>query len=158
MHTISFHLLPGLEDVKITSFLKLHVYRTVLITQIVIHYQLAYLKILFSTSFFNILSDKCYDVSIDRYSSILHSRLHLNHSALNYYLRKINRNSYPEFACGENYESEFHYLLKCPRYSTLTLSLLSTVAEVYCDSRYLSSDTQKLNLFVFGLPNLNIFN
>ena len=67
--------------------------------------------------------NKYYDFSIDRYSSILHTRLRLNCSALNYYLFKINYSLSPACTCGAKCESLIHYLLQCPRYAALRLSL-----------------------------------
>lgn len=107
--------------------------------------------------FFDITSyNKYFDYSIDRYSSILHTRLRLNCSALNYYLFNINCSSSPACACGANCESVTHYLLKCPRYSALRLSLLSAAAQVYGDGWNLLSDFHKVKLFLFGEVNLNI--
>ena len=84
MHLL--HLLLGLKDLKNRSFLRQLFYEIVLIMQNIIHCQLILLKIQFLT-FFDISSyNKYYDFSIDRYSSILHTRLFLNCSALKYYL------------------------------------------------------------------------
>ena len=78
----------------------------------------------FLSRFFDIPNyNKYYDFSIDRYSSILHTRLRLNCSALNYYLFKINYSLSPACTCGAKCESLIHYLLQCPRYAALRLSL-----------------------------------
>ena len=100
--------------------------------------------------------NKYLDYSIDRYSSILHSRLRLNCCTLNYYLFKIDCIETPACVCGVNNESIMHYLLKCPRYSALRISLLSAAAQVCGDSWNLLSDSQKLKMFSFGDVNLNI--
>ena len=110
----------------------------------------------FLSRFFDIPNyNKYYDFSIDRYSSILHTRLRLNCSALNYYLFKINCSLSPACTCGAKCESLIHYLLQCPRYAALRLSLLSAAAQVYGDSWYLLSDSQKVKLFLFGSVDLN---
>ena len=66
------------------------------------------------TSFFDIqIYTDYYDFSIDRYSSILHTRSRLNCNALNYYLFKINCRLSPACSCGDSCESVIHYLLCC---------------------------------------------
>ena len=83
-------------------------------------------------NFFDISSySKYFDYSIDRYSSILHTLLRLNCCTLNYYLFKIDCSVSPVCVCGATCESVTHYLLECPRYSALRLSLLSVAAQVY---------------------------
>ena len=42
------------------------------------------------------------------------------------------------------------------RYPALRLSVLSAAAQVYGDSWYLLSDSQKVELFFYGSANLNI--
>ena len=82
-------------------------------------------------NFFDISSyTRYFDCSIDRYSSILHTRLRLNCCTLNYYVFKIDCIVSPACMCGASCESVTHYLLECPRYSALRLSLLLGVAQV----------------------------
>ena len=74
---------------------------------------------------------------------------------LNYYLFKIDCIISPACVCGANIETVTHYLLKCPRYFALRLSLLSAAAQVCGDGWNLLSDSQKVKLFLFGAVNLN---
>ena len=109
------------------------------------------------TSFFDIQTyTGYYDFSIDRYSSILHTRLRLNCNALNYYLFKINCRLSPACSCGDSCESVIHYLLYCPRYAALRLSLLSVAAQIYGESWYLLSDSQRSKIFLSGSTDLSI--
>jgi hypothetical protein len=62
----------------------------------------------------------------------------------------------PACVCGANNESIMHYLLKCPCYSALRISLLRVAAQVCGDSWNPLSDSQKLKLFWFSDVNLNI--
>ena len=109
------------------------------------------------TSFFDIQTyTGYYDFSIDRYSSILHTRLRLNCNALNYYLFKINCRLSPACSCGDSCESVIHYLLYCPRYAALRLSLLSVAAQIYGESWYLLSDSQRSKIFLSGSTVMSI--
>jgi hypothetical protein len=109
------------------------------------------------TSFFDIQTyTGYYDFSIDRYSSILHTRLRLNCNALNYYLFKINCRLSPACSCGDSCESVIHYSLYCPRYAALRLSLLSVAAQIYGEGWYLLSDSQKSKIFLSGSTDLSI--
>jgi hypothetical protein len=107
-------------------------------------------------NFFDISSySKYFDYSIDRYSSILHTRLRLNCCTLNYYLFKIDCIVSPVCVCGAICESVTHYLLECPRYSALRLPLLS-VAQVHGRGWNRLSAFQKVQLLLFGEPNLSV--
>lgn len=108
-------------------------------------------------NFFDIsIYEKHFNFSLDRYSSILHTRLRLNCCALNYYLFKINCIASPACNCGANYESVNHYLLYCPRYAALRFSLHSAAAEILGDSWYHMSDSVKLKIFLFGSDKLTL--
>ena len=58
--------------------------------------------------------------------------------------------------CGAICESVTHYLLECPRYSALRLSLLSVAAQVYGRRWNRLSAFHKVQLLLFGEPNLNV--
>ena len=105
----------------------------------------------FNTSSYN----NCFDYAIDRYSSILHTRLRLNCCALNYYLFKINCAISPACACGANHESIKHYLLHCPRYAALRFPLLSAAAQVLNDRWHLLSESHKVNVLLTGADDLS---
>ena len=58
--------------------------------------------------------------------------------------------------CGTSCESVTHYLLECPRYSVLRLSLLSAAAQVYGRGWSSLSVFCKVKSLLFGDPNLNV--
>ena len=99
--------------------------------------------------------EKRYDYALDRYSSILHTRLRLNCCALNYHLFKINCVTSPACDCGFNCESVIHYFLYCPRY-TLRTSLLAAMVEILGSGCYYKSDTFKTKMFLFGSEKLTV--
>jgi hypothetical protein len=81
-------------------------------------------------NFFDISNyKKRFSFTLDRYSSILHTRLRLNCCVLNlnYYLFKISCIPSPVCKCGFHCESVIHYFLYCPRYAAPRFILLSAV-------------------------------
>jgi hypothetical protein len=82
--------------------------------------------------------------------------LRLNCNALNYYLLKINCRLSPACSCGDSCESVIHYLLYCPRYAALRLSLLSVAAQIYGEGWYLLLGCQKSKIFLSGSTDLSI--
>ena len=71
--------------------------------------------------------------SIDRYSSVLHTRLRLDACALNYYLFRIGKNVSPACLCGADHETVKHYLIKCPFYAALRSHLLTCAATLFAE-------------------------
>ena len=107
--------------------------------------------------FFDISTyEKRYDYALDRYSSILHTRLRLNCCALNYYLFKINCVTSPACDCGFNYKSVIHYFLYCPQYAALRTSLLAAMVEILGNSWYHKSDSFKTKTLLFGSEKLTL--
>ena len=90
-----------------------------------------------------------FDFSLDRYSSILHTRLRLNCCALNYYLFRINCVPYPGCICGFQDETINHYFLYCLRFAAPRQILLSSVAQ-YLTTLGVTCLTQRVNLLLFG--------
>ena len=72
-----------------------------------------------------------YGVALDRFSSIIHTRLRLDACALNYYLFKIGRKESPVCFCGFNSESVKHFFLKCPLFGASRHKLLSSAAQTF---------------------------
>ena len=72
-----------------------------------------------------------FNFSLDRYFSIIHTRLRLNVCTLNYYLFKMGIKSSPECLCGFEMESINHYFLHCPLFAAPRLNLLSSAAHIF---------------------------
>ena len=89
---------------------------------------------------------RLFNFSLDRYSSIIHTRLHLNVCALNYYLFKIGSKPSIECLCGFEIESINHYFLHCP-FAAPRSKLLSSAAHILADRWYAISELQLLRLF-----------
>ena len=85
------------------------------------------------------------NVAIDRYSSILHTRLRLNCCTLNYHLFKINCIESSSCVCGDPCESVLHYFFCCPQYTALRPPLLSVAAQLLGERWNHSSDNRKTN-------------
>ena len=95
-------------------------------------------------------SNSYLNVAIDRYSSILHTRLRINCCALNYHLFKVNCSISQACACRAPCESVIHYLLHCPRYAALRQNLLSAAAHLLKDRWSNLLDFQKCYVFLLG--------
>jgi hypothetical protein len=91
-----------------------------------------------------------YDFAIDRFSSIIQTRLCLGCCGLNYYLFKINCLSSTMCVCNMEHESVVHYLLKCRRYAASRLTLLSSAEQFFGFEWHLLSDSQKVNIKIQG--------
>ena len=63
-----------------------------------------------------------------RYASVLHTRLRLNNSTLNYDLFLYNCIPSPACACGYCHETSKHYLLHCPHFDVHRTHLLTSAA------------------------------
>ena len=79
------------------------------------------------------VKNSLYGVALDRFSSIIHTRLRLDACALNYYLFKIGRKESPACFCGFNLESVKHFFLKCPLFAASRHKLLSSAAQIFAD-------------------------
>ena len=71
---------------------------------------------------------KPFDYSIDRYTSIVHTRVRLDACALNYHLHRIGIKQSPTCSCGFINESNSHYFLYCPNYAAQRQTLLTSAA------------------------------
>ena len=65
----------------------------------------------------------------ERFPSIYHTQLRLEHSPLNSHMHKYNQNAVPTCTCGSN-ESTEHFFLYCPKYAALRPALLSSIARL----------------------------
>ena len=83
---------------------------------------------LFKKALFSIFHiPKCkilFNFSLDRYSSIIHTRLRLDTCSLNFYLFKIGCKASPACLCGFEYECINHYFLHCPIFAAPRSTLL----------------------------------
>ena len=94
---------------------------------------------------------KPFDYSIDRYTSIVHTRIRLDACALNYHLHRIGIKQSPACSCGFINESKFHYFLYCPSYAAQRQTILTSAACMYCPNLWSRlSDRKKTELFIFG--------
>ena len=113
----------------------------------------------FQNALFTIFDVPCYETlfnfSLDRYSSIIHTRLRLNVCGLNYYLFKIGRIPSPECLCGFEIESINHYFLHCPFFAASRLKLVSSAAHIIGDRWNSMSELQIVRLFLAGSLQLS---
>ena len=93
-----------------------------------------------------------YEVVLDRFSSIIHTRLRLGACALNYYLFKIGRKESPAWFLFRVCKAFF---LKCPLFAALRYKLLSSAAQIFADRWAHMSDTAILSAFLSGCPSLS---
>ena len=96
-----------------------------------------------------------YEVALDRFSSIIRTRLRLDACALNYYLFKIGRKESPACFCGFYSESVKHFFLKCHLFAASPYKLLSSAAQIFADRWAHVSDTAILSAFLSGCPSLS---
>ena len=97
-----------------------------------------------------------FDYALDRYSSVIHSRLRLDACGLNYYLFKIAVKSSPIYSCGFDTETRIISFHKVLNYAALRPDLLTAAARIAfgCWFKY-SITSKKLNFFLFGSSNLS---
>ena len=107
-----------------------------------------------------------FNFSLDRYSSIIHTRLRLDTCSLNFYLFKIGCKASPACLCGFEYESINNYLLHCPIFAAPRSRLLSSAAQILADRWLAMSELQIINVCLNGSSlqtllsedeNVNIF-
>ena len=77
-----------------------------------------------------------FDYALDRYSSVIHTRLWLGTFGLNYYLFKIA-------------ETITHFFLQCPNHAVLRSDLLTAAARIAFGQWFKYSDQQKVEVFLF---------
>ena len=110
--------------------------------------------ILFKKALFRIFDvpqqNMLFNFSLDRYSSIIHTRLRLNVCALNYYLFKIGCKPSPECLCGFEVESINHYFLHCPVFAAPRLKLLSSAACIFAHRWHAMTEIQLISVFLSG--------
>ena len=90
---------------------------------------------------------KPFDYSIDRYTSVVHTRIRLDACALNYHLRRIGIKQSPACSCGFVNESKSHYFLNCPNYAAQRQTLLTCAACIAPNLWSRLSDKPKTELF-----------
>ena len=95
------------------------------------------------------------EVVLDRFSSIIHTRLRLDACALNYYLFKIGSKESPACFCVFYSESVKHFFLKCPLFAASRHKLLSSNAQIFADRWAYMSDTAIVSAFLTGCPSLS---
>lgn len=114
------------------------------------------LKIYFNIVPYNIL----FDFSVDRYSSVLHTRLRLDACALNYlesvYQFRIGKKVSPACLCGADHETVKHYVIKCPFYAALRSHLLTCAVTLFAERWSNVSDSTLLNSFLNGSSLLTL--
>ena len=93
---------------------------------------------------------KPFDYSIDRYTSVVHTRIRLDACALNYHLHRIGIKQSPACSCGFVNESKSHYFLNCPNYAAQRQTLLTCAACIAPNLWSRLSDKPKTELFIFG--------
>ena len=93
---------------------------------------------------------KPFDYSIDRYMSIVHTRIRLDACALNYHLHRIGIKQSSVCSRGFINESKSHYFLYCPNYAAQRQTLLTSAACIVPNSWPRLSDRQITELFIFG--------
>ena len=88
-----------------------------------------------------------FDYSLDRYCSIIHSRLRLDTCALFYYLFKTAVLSSPICSCGVDKETKSHFFLHCPKYASPRKKSLSATARFFLTNGW---DTRTLKRWTFS--------
>ena len=95
--------------------------------------------------------------SMVNYLNLLHyNPLKLNCCALNYYLFRINCVPYPGCICGFQDETIKDFFLYFPRFAALRQILLSSVAQYFYDTWRHMSESQKVNILLFGSSQLSL--
>ena len=102
-------------------------------------------------AFYGMKYNTLYNTSLNRYSSILHSRLRLGHCALNSYLCSINCAISPYCKCRWGIvESIKHFFLHCPRYAAQRQCLLSSSAQLLHTTWLSLLEDQIVETFLYG--------
>ena len=85
-----------------------------------------------------------------RYASILHTRLRLNNTTLNYDLFLHNCISSPACVCGYYRETSKHYLLECSCFQVHRAHLLTSAADCLHYHWTTANDNTKLKFLLYG--------
>ena len=95
--------------------------------------------------------NKLFNISLNRQSSILHTRLRLGHCQLNFYLYKIDCKPFPfcDYCWGTT-ETITHYFLYCTQYAVQRDLLSASTARLFNDAWFRFSDKQKVQIFLHG--------
>ena len=91
----------------------------------------------------------------DRYPSIIHTRLRLGNSALNAHLFSNGCISSPLCYCGISNETVEHFLLSCPRFAALRVTLLTFAAQKLGKNWLYSSKTHKIRSLLYGCSHVD---
>ena len=114
-----------------------------------------YLRNPFYPTFHFLQKNVLYEVALDRFSSIIHTRLRLDACALNYYLFKRGRKESPACFCAFYSESVKQFSLKCPFFAASRHKLLSSAAQIFADRWAFMSNTAIVSAFLSGCPSLS---
>ena len=71
-----------------------------------------------------------FDYALDRYSSVIRTRLQLGACGLNYYLFKIAVKASPICSCSFDNETITHFFFQCPNHAALRSDLLTAAARI----------------------------
>jgi hypothetical protein len=89
----------------------------------------------------------------NRYLAVLHTRLRLGNSALNYNLYRMNCVLSPMCGCGISDETVEHFFLHCHRYAAPRNILLTSAAWLIGNTLLNASNRTKLNWMLNGIPS-----
>lgn len=92
----------------------------------------------------------------DRYLAVLHTRLRLGNSALNYNLYRMNCVPSPLCACGISNETVEHFFLHCDRFAAARNILLTSAAQIVGITWSNASNRTKLNFMLNGIPSKSL--
>ena len=87
--------------------------------------------------------------------SIIHTRLRLGNSALNAHLFSNGCISSPLCSCGTSNETVEHFLLSCPRFAALRVTLLTFAAHKLGKNWLYSSKTHKIRSLLYGCAHVD---
>ena len=91
----------------------------------------------------------------DRLLAILHTRLRLENSALNYDLFHKGCVNSPACACGAPKETVTHFFFHCDRYAAPRTHLLTSAAHLLGSKWLKASNLVRLKWILKGVPNTN---
>jgi hypothetical protein len=93
--------------------------------------------------------NKLFNISLNRQSFILHTRLRLGHCQLNFYLYKIDCKPSPfcDYCWGTT-ETITRYFLYCTQYAVQRDLLSASTARLFNDAWFRFSDKQKVQIFL----------
>ena len=96
-----------------------------------------------------------FNTSLNRWASVLHTRLRLGSHALHEHLFKINCRSSPLCYCGTDNETVEHFFLYCPRFAAQRTSLVASAVRI-CGLTWLeSNDEMKVFYILNGFNDMD---